>query len=296
MTASHSASDMLVSIRSRRMPALLISTSSLPKWSMAWLMRRSAPSQLEMSSVLATASPPIAVISSTTCWAGPASFPVPSIEPPRSFTTTLAPWWASMSECSRPIPRPAPVTIATRPSQMPLMAVRPFSSPRRVSVEGAVTIGTRHPFRHVRQRIVIGPDYVGSGVACQGCPSYGSTATADLGGRHRTRRSDPPGGRRVGHRHRDVRWRGRPQRRAGRHGRRRPGLERPARARPVHGRGHALAPGADRHARADLRDHGRRDRAVDRSEAHRTDRARRGPGRSPPDPPADLGRQLPRTT
>ena len=41
--------------------------------------------------VLATAVPPMAVISSTTCWAGPASPPLPSWAPPRSLTTTFAP-------------------------------------------------------------------------------------------------------------------------------------------------------------------------------------------------------------
>src|SRR3954471_8056706 len=37
--------------------------------------------------------------------------------PPRSFTTTLAPWDASISAYSRPIPRPAPVITQMRPSQ-----------------------------------------------------------------------------------------------------------------------------------------------------------------------------------
>ena len=57
MTASHSASVMLTSMRSRRMPALLISTSSLPKASTAVATSFSAPAQSLMSSVLATASP-----------------------------------------------------------------------------------------------------------------------------------------------------------------------------------------------------------------------------------------------
>src|SRR5439155_24400132 len=56
------------------------------------------------------------MISSTTCWAGDASAPVPSGLPPRSFTTTLAPSAANRSACSRPMPRPAPVMTATRPS------------------------------------------------------------------------------------------------------------------------------------------------------------------------------------
>src|SRR5262249_33219915 len=64
----------------------------------------------------ATAAPPAATISAATSAAGAASAPSPSIDPPRSFTTTLAPRAASRSACARPIPRPAPVTTATRPS------------------------------------------------------------------------------------------------------------------------------------------------------------------------------------
>ena len=58
---------------------------------------------------------PAAVISSTTAWAGPASPPLPSRAPPKSFTSTWAPCAASSSACSRPMPRPAPVTMHTRP-------------------------------------------------------------------------------------------------------------------------------------------------------------------------------------
>src|SRR5258706_7696992 len=112
---------MLVSMRSRKMPALLITACRSPKVSTAVLISRCAPSQEATLSPLATASPPIAVISSTTCWAGLRSPPVPSTLPPRSLTTTFAPCAARLSACSRPIPRPAPVTIATRPSHNLLM-------------------------------------------------------------------------------------------------------------------------------------------------------------------------------
>ncbi len=71
ITASHSSAVMFTSMRSRRMPALLISTSRRPNDSTAVLMRRWAPSQSATLSPLATASPPIALISSTTSWAGP---------------------------------------------------------------------------------------------------------------------------------------------------------------------------------------------------------------------------------
>ena len=116
MTASHSASVMFVSMRSRRMPALLTSTCRSPKASTAESTRRFAASKSVTSSWLAMASPPAALISATTSSAGVASEPVPSGDPPRSFTTTLAPSAANKSACSRPIPRPAPVMMATRPS------------------------------------------------------------------------------------------------------------------------------------------------------------------------------------
>ena len=58
MTASHSSSVMLTSIRSRRMPALLTTTSRPPNVSHGLLDQRSAPSQSATSSPLATASPP----------------------------------------------------------------------------------------------------------------------------------------------------------------------------------------------------------------------------------------------
>ena len=63
--------------------------------------QRRAPAQVEMSSVLAAAWPPAATISSTTCWAGPLSAPLPSAAPPRSLTTTAAPSAASSSASPR---------------------------------------------------------------------------------------------------------------------------------------------------------------------------------------------------
>ena len=78
MTPSHSSSVIEKSMRSRRMPALLTRTSSPPNVSMACCTRLAAPSHELTSSVFAAASPPVAVISSTTSWAGPVSVPVPS--------------------------------------------------------------------------------------------------------------------------------------------------------------------------------------------------------------------------
>src|SRR3954452_23646588 len=120
MTASHSSTDIVVSIRSRRNPALLTSTSSRPNASSAVCTSRPAPSQSATSSVLATASPPAARISSTTCCAGPDDAPSPSREVPMSLTTTRAPSAANASACARPRPPPAPVTMTTRPSQIPI--------------------------------------------------------------------------------------------------------------------------------------------------------------------------------
>src|SRR5205085_8948093 len=56
---------------------------------------------------------------STTSSAGDLSAPSPECEPPRSLTTTFAPWAASSSASPRPMPRPAPVTTATFPSSSP---------------------------------------------------------------------------------------------------------------------------------------------------------------------------------
>src|ERR687898_2210719 len=46
--------------------------------------------------------------------------PSPPALPPRSLTTTLAPCLASSRAWPRPIPCPAPVTIATLPSSSPM--------------------------------------------------------------------------------------------------------------------------------------------------------------------------------
>src|SRR4051794_36443598 len=145
MTASHSSTDIVVSIRSRRKPALLTSTSSPPNDSIAVCTSRPAPSQSAMSSVLATASPPAARISSTTCWAGPADEPSPSREVPMSLTTTFAPSAAKANACARPRPLPAPVTMTTRPSHKLICA-----PPARPSPEvGLTAVGHQRRPGHV---------------------------------------------------------------------------------------------------------------------------------------------------
>src|ERR1700683_3464449 len=66
MTASHSSSDMLKSIRSRKIPATATTPSMRSHFSTAVAIRRSPDSILEMSSATAIASPPALVISVTT--------------------------------------------------------------------------------------------------------------------------------------------------------------------------------------------------------------------------------------
>src|SRR5690606_21032700 len=118
-TASHSSSPRLISMRSRRKPALLTSVSSRPNAPIAVSTSAAAPASVAMSSVLATARPPSASISRTTSCAGPSeASPVPSRATPRSLTTTWAPCRANSRACARPSPRPAPVTATTRSWQI----------------------------------------------------------------------------------------------------------------------------------------------------------------------------------
>src|SRR5258708_737564 len=143
MTASHSSSLVVKSMRSRTKPALFTSTSRRPKVSIAVCTSARAPSQSAMSSVFAIASPPSARISSTTCCAGPVLAPLPSPATRGSFTTAGAPSCAKPSACSRPMPRPAPVTMTMRPSQMPLTGSYPTGGqfaatmPQATSASGA---------------------------------------------------------------------------------------------------------------------------------------------------------------
>ncbi len=136
MTASHSSSVAFTSIRSRRKPALLTSTSSPPNVSTACATICRAPSKSATSLLLDTASPPSSLISVTTSSAGPEEAPSPAPEVPRSFTTTFAPCRASSSACSRPRPRPAPVTIAMRPSQILVMGSSRFRQAQPPVVAG----------------------------------------------------------------------------------------------------------------------------------------------------------------
>src|SRR5262249_12296968 len=110
------------------MPALAQSRSTLPHSLVARSTIAVTCPNLETSAPSAIAVPPALRISSTTFSAGVSELPVPSRAPPKSFTTTLAPRLASPSACARPRPLPAPVTMATRPSNLIVMIVRSQSS------------------------------------------------------------------------------------------------------------------------------------------------------------------------
>ena len=122
MTSSQSDSSMLKLILSRRMPALLTRMSSWPKVSTACSTRALAPSHELTSEALTAASLPSALMISTTSSAGCLSPPSPWREAPTSLTMTLAPSEARRRASSRPIPRPAPVTMATLPSSIPMVS------------------------------------------------------------------------------------------------------------------------------------------------------------------------------
>jgi hypothetical protein len=95
--------------------ALLITMSILPNTSTAVAMIPAAPSHVA-EPVFATAVPPSDSISATTL---AASAPA---RVPRSLTTTLAPWAASSRAWARPMPPPAPVTMATLPTSRRVIA------------------------------------------------------------------------------------------------------------------------------------------------------------------------------
>src|SRR5258706_395622 len=116
MTDSKASMLMRWKIASRRMPALLTTPSSLPKLSIALLTILLAGIASATVSKFATAVPPRFLISATTSSAGEALDPEPSAATPGSLTTTLPPSAAQSSAISRPMPRPAPVTMTDLPS------------------------------------------------------------------------------------------------------------------------------------------------------------------------------------
>src|SRR4051794_16558299 len=116
MTDSKASMLMRWKMASRRIPALLTTPSSLPNESIAVLTILLAGVASATGSKLATAVPPRFLISSATSSAGAALDPEPSAATPGSLTTTFAPSAAQSSAISRPMPRPAPVTMMDLPS------------------------------------------------------------------------------------------------------------------------------------------------------------------------------------
>src|SRR5919109_2886945 len=98
---------------------------------MASRMMPSAALWSDTSALFATALPPADVISFTTSCAGPALGSEPSSATPRSLTTTEAPSRANSLATPAPIPRPAPVTTATRPSRTPIESLLVWWGPPR---------------------------------------------------------------------------------------------------------------------------------------------------------------------
>src|SRR3984893_2265305 len=105
-------------MRSRKIPALLTRMSTRPNASSAALTILSPLPGSLIDNVEAMAWPPSFLISSPPSCAGPASVPAPSRLAPISQTTTLAPSCAMSSAIPRPMPRAAPVTMATLPATM----------------------------------------------------------------------------------------------------------------------------------------------------------------------------------
>src|SRR5256885_6492977 len=126
---------MLKKNRSRRMPALFTTASMRPKASSAACTMRLALGHSATLSVLASALPPAARISSATRSAGALLAPSPFTDVPMSLTTTLAPERAMASAKSRPMPPPAPVTTTTLFSSMAAY----YAAPMQANLEAALS-------------------------------------------------------------------------------------------------------------------------------------------------------------
>ena len=121
MTASHSSTDMLNTIRSRRIPALFTTTSSRPQVSSAGAM--SDCGALRLGDVLEVRRPPRrrrAVISSTTCDAGAVVRPGPVPLAAEVVDHDPGALLGEQQRLAAADPRPAPVMTATLPSSMPM--------------------------------------------------------------------------------------------------------------------------------------------------------------------------------
>ena len=127
MTSSHSCSDMLKIIRSRRMPGDVdqhVEPAELGDRALDQALGRRVIGDVgAVGDRLAAGAGDLvddlaAPASASRARAVDAA--------PRSLTTTLAPSRASSRAVDLPMPRPAPVTIATRPSRLPMQLTRPF--------------------------------------------------------------------------------------------------------------------------------------------------------------------------
>ena len=134
---------------------------------------------------------------------------MPSTLPPRSFTTTLAPWRANDSACSRPMPRPAPVTMAMRPSQIPVMAEHlaritapaAHANPRAIDCHGGHEVASdRRAGGRVATVGGMCEQHGPTSLTRRAALALGAAGAAALGRRLRTTfRGDLRAGRRPGH-------------------------------------------------------------------------------------------------
>src|SRR6185437_5876222 len=118
-TNSKSAISILAKVLSRSTPALLTRMSTRPHVFSARAAIAETWSKSATSAASAIAIPPAARISSTTLSAFSEGAPFRPI----SLTTTFAPRAASPRACERPRPEPAPVTMATLPSNWIVMTL-----------------------------------------------------------------------------------------------------------------------------------------------------------------------------
>src|SRR5262245_13067977 len=133
-TWSHCSSVILWLIASRLIPALLTSTSRRPNSPTMWLTSASTSVRCVTSAAIASARAPCRSSSAAT---GPAS-PVST-----SLTTTMAPSRANRRAVAAPMPFPAPVISATRPSSLiphPAPAAGRADPPRSGEAHRAVEI------------------------------------------------------------------------------------------------------------------------------------------------------------
>ncbi len=103
--------------------ALFTRMSGAPSWLTVSATRCSRSASFDRSAGIAAAVPPSALICSTVSLIVPARVELPG-STVRAATATAAPSAANRRAISAPIPRLAPVTMATRPSSMPIRILR----------------------------------------------------------------------------------------------------------------------------------------------------------------------------